>query len=669
MISYSVLIVEDEAPQRNNLARIVKGCGYQVITANDGIEACRIIQANMVDIVLSDLRMPLLDGFGLLKWMRSNQYAQPVIVTSGNGMIESAIAALRLGAYDYLIKPFKIEDIAAALRRAESSILAHRANLTLAQRNRELAALTTISAAGSSTLDLTQMLSMTIPTTMEVLGVNGAIVYLRENDSCFKLHSTYGTMSYQDFGLPKCIQITDIPHVLIGADAVYKTLQSSNIYDEMHGIPIVALLPLQAHGNLCGVVLLTSNHEQQITQEQHDLLLSIGNIVGVGVSNARMYGELLNSAIYLEEQVAVRTRELQRSRDLLRKIFDGIPNGLVLLDHEGTVLAANLACAELLQLRPQDLVGAKYQEIWPASRGGASCEMLDRCFNHNESTYRRTRIEHNGRSPIMLDCYLFPVPSNSADEAPQVIEYLDNVTERLSLEQVVAQTEQLAALGKLAATVAHEVNTPLLAIRGCVSLAADADDSELRNEYLTLAQGELDRAAAIIQGLLDFYRPVGQVHVGTNLNGLVTQVLQLLHAECLHNDIDVVQELDPHLPDIHGSPDQLKQVLLNLVLNAIEAMESGGRLLIRTSRASDPDHPDTYLAVVKIYDTGSGIPEHLLGRLFDAFVTTKDDGNGLGLAVCRTIVRDHGGLIEAENTPEGGACFTVKLPVKQALTV
>jgi len=183
------------------------------------------------------------------------------------------------------------------------------------------------------------------------------------------------------------------------------------------------------------------------------------------------------------------------------------------------------------------LVGAKYQEIWPASRGGASCEMLDRCFNHNESTYRRTRIEHNGRSPIMLDCYLFPVPSNSADEAPQVIEYLDNVTERLSLEQVVAQTEQLAALGKLAATVAHEVNTPLLAIRGCVSLAADADDSELRNEYLTLAQGELDRAAAIIQGLLDFYRPVGQVHVGTNLNGLVTQVLQLLHAECLHNDI------------------------------------------------------------------------------------------------------------------------------------
>src|SRR5215212_3968230 len=109
MALYTVLIVEDEDPLRNNLARIVSGRGYQVATASNGVEACRILQEDAIDIVLSDLRMPHLDGFGLLKWMRSHTYLQPVIVISGNGMIESAIAALRLDAYDYLIKPFELE--------------------------------------------------------------------------------------------------------------------------------------------------------------------------------------------------------------------------------------------------------------------------------------------------------------------------------------------------------------------------------------------------------------------------------------------------------------------------------------------------------------------------------------------------------------------------------
>jgi len=340
-----------------------------------------------------------------------------------------------------------------------------------------------------------------------------------------------------------------------------------------------------------------------------------------------------------------------------------------LLDHRGIVLAANRACAELLDYIPRDLVGTTYSYMWPDEQAGPTAEMLQHCMTRREPISRRARIEHRDRSPIVLDCYLFPVQGRDPDEPMQVIEYLDNVTERLALEQVVAQTEQLAALGKLAATVAHEVNTPLLAIRGCVSLAVDADDKATRDEYLSLAQGELDRAASIIRGLLDFYRPVGREHLGTSLNVLVHQVLQLLHAECLHNEIEVELQLDAHLPTVFGSSDQLKQVLLNLILNAIEAMDGGGRLLVRTFGTTDMaanEEAQTY-AVVAVSDTGVGIPPPLLDRLFDAFVTTKDDGNGLGLAVCRTLVRDHGGSIEAANLPKGGACFTVKLPVAQGI--
>lgn len=667
MSAYTVLVVEDEAPLRRNLARTVTACGYTTVVAENGSEACDMLQEGTIDIVLSDLYMPSLDGFGLLKWMRDNDYLQPVIVISGNGMVESAITALRLGAYDYLIKPFEKEDVAAALRRAESSVIARRANQALGQRNRELAALTAISAAGSSTLDLNQMLQETIPATMDVLGVNGAAVYLGNDAGEFELANSYGQLHLSPSWLPRTLHITNNLRTRIGPKAVAEVLSAACA--EFDTIPVgeslEALFTLQARGNVCGVVVLTHSVAAPITPDQTDLLHSIGNIIGVGVANAQMYGAVYTSAILLEEQVALRTRELQRSRDLLRTTFDGIPNGLVLIDHLGNVLAANRACADLLGHPLQYVVGSSYSALWPQEHVAETRATLQRCMTRGEPIYRRARLEYAGRSPIVLDCYLFPVQGVVSSEPIQIIEYLDNVTERLALEQMMAQTEQLAALGKLAATVAHEVNTPLLAIRGCVSLAADATDRETFQEYLGLAQGELDRAASIIRGLLDFYRPTGNERVGTNLNSLVSQVLQLLHAECLHNNVDVTKNLNENLPDIFGSPDQLKQVLLNLVLNAIEAMSAGGQLFVNTFSVPAPDHHDDIqsYAVVEVCDTGSGIRDEIIDRLFDAFVTTKDDGNGLGLAVCRNIVRDHGGTITASNRPEGGACFTVKLPV------
>jgi two-component system NtrC family sensor kinase len=666
MPSYTVLIVEDEGPLRSTLAHIIRAHDYAILTAANGEEACAALATTAIDIVLSDARMPRMDGYELLRWMQAHGHAQPVVMISGQDQIDSVISALRLGAYDYLTKPFEIEDVVAVLRRAEASIEARRTDATLRQRNRELGALATISSAVGSSLDMPQMLQQAMVATLDAVGVAGALVYLAYSPGRLHLHDGYGLLSPLPSWPPLTLCMQGEPSVAIGPTQAMQLLAACDWADwPESAAAIEAVVPLLMQGDVRGLVLLAGPARRPVQHEQLGLLQSIGHIIGMGVANSRQYGAVYTSALLLEEQVSQRTEELMRSRDLLRTIFDGIPGGLSLLDNDGTVLAANRAYINLLGLGQsvQDLVGASYGDLWPEVHRRDAERLLQLCLNEAQRVYKRARLERPGQPSVVLDRHLFPVLDTSGTCVIQVIEYLDDVTERLALERVIAQTEQLAALGKLAATVAHEVNTPLLAIRGCVSLAALSSDDAERGEYLALAQGELERAATIIRDMLAFYRSSGTRHLSTDLNALVSQVLQLLRAECAQRGIGVAAKLQPVLPLVIGVADQLKQVLLNLVLNALEAMHpAGGALSISTSGVAPADAEQPGYVIVEVCDTGPGIAPEMLERIFEAFVTTKSDGNGLGLAVCRTIVNDHEGTLSAANLDGGGACFRVTLP-------
>jgi two-component system NtrC family sensor kinase len=299
---------------------------------------------------------------------------------------------------------------------------------------------------------------------------------------------------------------------------------------------------------------------------------------------------------------------------------------------------------------------------------------VQRCIAGGQPIYQRDQIKRPRHSPIVLDHYLFPVRDTTSGII-QVIEYLEDVTERLALERALTQNEQLMALGKLAATVAHEVNTPLLAIRGCLGLLSNAQvDPTARAEYLAMAESELDRAAGIIRVMLDFYQSNGNEQRSTDVNVLIERVAQLVKGECTRRNIEVLLCLAPALPAIPVIPDRLKQVILNLTLNALEVLADGGQLILRTALREESRHaadeqsaaasgePVSFV-VIEVEDTGSGVPDLLHEQIFDAFVTTKSDGSGLGLAVCRTIVQEQGGTISVENVAGSGARFTVTFPV------
>ena len=225
---------------------------------------------------------------------------------------------------------------------------------------------------------------------------------------------------------------------------------------------------------------------------------------------------------------------------------------------------------------------------------------------------------------------------------------------------LLAHTEKMAAVGTLAAGVAHEVNNPLGGILNCIeNMRADPDDREMRDRYLGLITDGLHRIERTVANLLDFSRRREIRPEPTSLNHCLLHVTQLVDYQLRKGRVELCLDLDPGEPTILADHFQIEQLFLNLVLNAVQAMPGGGTLTLRT-------RPRTDQVLAEVRDTGVGIPPDIRQRIFDPFYTTRPvgEGTGLGLAVSDSIVVGHGGRIEVESTPGEGSVFRVVLPAR-----
>jgi two-component system NtrC family sensor kinase len=226
---------------------------------------------------------------------------------------------------------------------------------------------------------------------------------------------------------------------------------------------------------------------------------------------------------------------------------------------------------------------------------------------------------------------------------------------RAAQEQLV-RNEKLAALGRLAAGVAHEVNNPLQPILNCLEVAVEdiENNQPVDVEVLRVAEKEVQRIKSIVARLLDFARPSTTDKTEYDLADLVREVLTLARKQLERMHVQIHTKLSPVSP-LTGTPAQLKQVFLNLVINAMEAMPEGGDLTVEVFEEDGG-------AKVVIADTGMGMDSHTVERIFEPFYSTKEDGTGLGLAVSYGIIQGHGGEIRADSKPNKGTRFTVWLP-------
>src|SRR5467141_2915098 len=355
-------------------------------------------------------------------------------------------------------------------------------------------------------------------------------------------------------------------------------------------------------------------------------------------------------------------RRLHQQQEFARRLVDSFPDLILVLDTEAHYNFVSPRCKEILgydvaemqhlefggRSHPEDLPSALslYKDIIAGSQTFASLEIRVR---HKLGDWRRIRFNF---SPL----------SDEKGNIEGVVLSGRDVTDLKRLEEQLIQAEKLAAMGQMLAGVAHELNNPLTAILGVTELVREReglDDSMKRQLDLTHRQAR--RAARIVQNLLEFSRPASPQKKSIDLSTIIERTLQLHEHSLRRNQVQVDFTPRTDLPPIVGDANQLIQVFLNLISNAEQAIREvreSGRIQIRLTLANGN-------VITTVQDDGVGIRPEALPRIFDPFYTTKrpGGGTGLGLSICMSIIREHGGNIEAEVLPAGGSAFTIYLPV------
>jgi signal transduction histidine kinase len=252
---------------------------------------------------------------------------------------------------------------------------------------------------------------------------------------------------------------------------------------------------------------------------------------------------------------------------------------------------------------------------------------------------------------------VFPVETDEMDEVGRMVEIFNEMAKNLKtqkeIDEYMVRKEKLLMLGEFSAGIAHEIKNPLTSIKMIMQTAQENNDGFCR-EDIEIMQDEIDRIDRIVKDFLAFARPTETEQVATDLNDILQEVVLLIRTNIRQSGLQLETELSENLPKICVSPDGMKQVLLNVVLNAVEAMDNGGILRV-TSTADDRT------IVISVGDTGPGITDENLGHIFDPFFTTKKEGTGMGLAITDRIIREHGGRIEIETAPDKGTRMSIIL--------
>jgi two-component system NtrC family sensor kinase len=227
------------------------------------------------------------------------------------------------------------------------------------------------------------------------------------------------------------------------------------------------------------------------------------------------------------------------------------------------------------------------------------------------------------------------------------------------MQEALLQSEKLAAMGRLTSQIAHELNNPIYGIMNTLELLkTEIPPESKRRRILELSLSEIQRLSEMLRNMLSFSKPEEEKRRPVKIDELIEGILLVMEKQMKESNIQVQVSYDPDTPEIMASTNQMRQVMLNILKNAKEAMPKGGTLFVRTSKK---DHR----VLIHIQDTGIGIPEEIKDKIFDAFFTTKQKvkGVGLGLSVCYGIIKDHGGEIKVESEAAKGTTFTISLPI------
>ncbi|MHC1745129.1 MAG: DUF3365 domain-containing protein [Syntrophobacteraceae bacterium] len=510
-------------------------------------------------------------------------------------------------------------------------------------RNRELHTLNTLAELTTQSDRLSAILPDVMEQTLSLISARGAGLYLfDENGSRLHLQcsrSGEDLVGHLDFDPSICTLIHDD-----GSDDPLTSLREAacghiSLLDGPGKRPTLNI-PLCCRGRVLGVMTFLDVDFKEVTPALHELLFSVGRQVGIAVESLQSVGKLL------------------QSKELLQSVFDSITDMVILMDSDFRIRMVNKAYLKRYGLSEEDVLGQACNEIHRAD----ACPFPD-CGMRKAFESRQPVLEEvtTTAGEIFL-MHFYPV-ADERGEVISMVRYARDITQQKRIEQHIQSTEKLASLGQLAAGIAHEINNPLGVILCYTDLLKRQleDNPQASSDVATIEKHTLN-CKRIVSDLLKFARGESGSRQLKAINRSIEEAVAMVSHQFSRQDIEITLNLDSELPLLNMDEDKLKQVFVNLLVNAQQAIADKGIIRIQSRFL-----PESNQIELRFRDNGTGIPPDIQKRIFDPFFSTKDasEGTGLGLSVSYGIVRDHQGEILVGSEPGQWTEFTILLPVSE----
>ena len=710
-VAEKIVIIDDEKRMCESLTTLLEGSGYRVASFQRSIEAVDLIRAEKVDLVITDIKMPEMDGLEILNAVKQIDEGIPVILMTGYASLQTALDAIAKGAYDYLLKPVEFAYLELAVRRAldkrRSELARLRlleelklSNLILERRIGELNALYEAGKSIGSTANLQELLRQIVVLAATVTEAQvGSIMLLDERRESLTIEAAIGLG-------PQIVEKTRLRvgesiagHVAATGEAlmiddVTQHNQFKRINQERYGSASLLSVPLRIKNNILGVINMANKEgEQSFTQDDLRLLTTFASQAAVAVDDAYQFERSRRRLAEFEVLHEV-TNELSTIQSfyqfralLVKKLarifpidyaiwFNWEPNSKSLIP-DAAIGDANIPLTESgrINLNAIDRDAIIIQ--------GADLETFDlddvRLISELVGE-RLTAFQHYpdpGRAfmaiPILRAdefTYLFCLGAKSdrayTDDdislAKLVVSQSALLFER---EKAILNGTRLLTMGNMISEISHDLRKPLTNISGGVQILRQRFDSEKNADVFDIMGSEIARMNELVHELIDFSNPNKYETSQADLRQIVLRAAELVGPDMRRNKVQFESKFSETNWEVYVNRNQILEMFLNLFINAIDAMSSGGTLSVH-GLVERPHHKKHDYLTVRVIDTGCGIKKESLPRIFDRYFTTKETGTGLGLSVVERIISAHGGTLKVDSVEGKGTTFTVYLPIQVA---
>ena len=672
----SVLIVDDEQSILGVLEQYLAERGYEVMTAENGSAALEQCSSQEFNIALIDLKLPDHNGLDLMSLIKERQPGVHCIIMTAFASLESTIEALRMNAFDYVLKPFDLVKIGEIVEAAYNNLIIdeekERAVRDLEETNKQLEESKEdlhkrivntnkeLAAASESIKKHVTRLKMLYQMGRDISAnedwgdsldrfLMALCKYLEAEGAGLLLFSHYGRIlkvrtSYQLDGE----LLKESVNILL--DAHGKDFCSTEVFDLEScatGDATTCLankkpwdrtvIPLIYKGRWLGFLLVKKRYStRRAYLSDYHFVSTIQTILTEEVANA------------------VNISRLRNLKNFNETVLENINSGVLTTDNNGGVVFLNGRALEILGETAG--MNLRFDELFMNTLSdGSLFEQLVNGEGKSMSFEGIMALPDGGTIPVRINTTVVEIDDY---HGRTVVTVFEDLTDQKKMEEELRRADRLRSIGELSAGVAHEIRNPLTGIATTAQVLKEklsGRDEEIK--YITVILQEIKRLDDIINNLLIFARPMTPDPTELSIASVLNETLRLLEEEAERRNISIRLEnkIEDDICLLDG--DQIKQVVLNLVLNGIQACGEGGEVVVSVCEKESPNRIE-----IEFSDTGEGITAEAADKLYNPFFTTRSEGTGLGLSISRKIIESHDGTIRHESEPGKGTRFLVELP-------